>query len=63
MSHSVLSNLPIVMNFINGEWVSSCSQRVENSTNPANIHKVVGIVQESDAQDLGKRYGQLRKPL
>lgn len=41
-------------NFINGEWVSSISNEVEESRNPASKQDVVGYVQKSTEQDLNE---------
>jgi alpha-ketoglutaric semialdehyde dehydrogenase len=42
------------LNYINGEWVSSSSNQIISSINPANIHEVVGNVQDSTKEDLEK---------
>ncbi|WP_043929753.1 alpha-ketoglutaric semialdehyde dehydrogenase GucD [Bacillus sp. EB01] len=41
-------------NFYNGEWVSSISNEVEKSVNPANTEDVVGYVQKSVTEDLNR---------
>jgi acyl-CoA reductase-like NAD-dependent aldehyde dehydrogenase len=39
-------------NFINGQWVSSSTQKEIESINPASRHEVVGKVQESSVEDM-----------
>ena len=38
-------------NFINGEWVESRSGRLFEDRNPANMHEVLGLFQESERRD------------
>lgn len=38
-------------NYINGEWVASHTGKVFPSTNPANIHEILGYFQQSDGED------------
>lgn len=42
------------LNYINGEWVASHTERTDESRNPAHAAEVVGIVQQSDAADVDK---------
>lgn len=42
------------LNYINGEWVASNTNEITTNTNPANIDDVVGNVQKSSKEDLGK---------
>ncbi len=41
-------------NFVNGEWVESHSGKVFENLNPAATSEVVGIFQQSDAQDVAQ---------
>ena len=41
-------------NYVNGEWVESRSGRVFENRNPAAKNEVVGIFQQSDAQDVAQ---------
>ncbi|MFG6497056.1 aldehyde dehydrogenase family protein [Fictibacillus sp. UD] len=49
---SVLSETKHYLNYINGEWVESSNQKVNQSINPANIHEVIGYVQQSSPSDV-----------
>ena len=40
------------LNYINGEWVTSISNEVEKSLNPADNQAIVGFVQKSAKEDL-----------
>lgn len=42
----------VYKNFINGEWVKSHTGETFQNINPANTDEVVGIFQQSDAQDV-----------
>lgn len=42
------------LNYINGEWVPSTTEEVEESINPANKNEIVGYVQRSSKEDVEK---------
>ncbi|MFJ8247560.1 alpha-ketoglutaric semialdehyde dehydrogenase GucD [Peribacillus asahii] len=42
------------LNYINGEWVASVSNKVEKSLNPADTTEIVGYVQKSTEADLNR---------
>ncbi|GAK07072.1 alpha-ketoglutaric semialdehyde dehydrogenase GucD [Geomicrobium sp. JCM 19038] len=44
----------IYLNLVNGEWTKSLTGNIEESRNPANYHEVVGMVQDSNLEDLDK---------
>ena len=44
----------IYNNFISGEWVVSRSNQAFENRNPANIQEVIGIFQQSDADDVAE---------
>ncbi|ESU71594.1 aldehyde dehydrogenase [Geobacillus thermopakistaniensis] len=49
---AVQTEIKTYLNYINGSWVSSVSNQVEPSLNPANRHDIVGYVQRSTLEDL-----------
>jgi aldehyde dehydrogenase (NAD+) len=42
----------VYQNFINGEWVKSHTGETFHNINPANVDDIVGVFQQSDAQDV-----------
>ncbi|AGT32285.1 aldehyde dehydrogenase [Geobacillus genomosp. 3] len=49
---AVQTEIKTYLNYINGSWVSSVSNQVEPSLNPANRHDIVGYVQRSTLEDV-----------
>ncbi|HWO78527.1 MAG TPA: alpha-ketoglutaric semialdehyde dehydrogenase GucD [Bacillus sp. (in: firmicutes)] len=49
---TIQTQAAIYSNYINGEWISSPSARLEASVNPANKNEVVGYFQQSTIEDL-----------
>lgn len=58
---TVNAEVKTFLNYINGEWVGSLTERVEASTNPANKNIVVGYVQKSTKEDLDKAVAAAKK--
>ncbi|PJW21001.1 aldehyde dehydrogenase family protein [Geobacillus thermodenitrificans] len=50
----VQTEIKTYFNYINGNWVSSVSNNVEPSINPANRHDIVGYVQRSTLEDVNE---------
>ncbi|MBA4493498.1 alpha-ketoglutaric semialdehyde dehydrogenase GucD [Paenactinomyces guangxiensis] len=49
---AVQTDVKKYQNYINGEWVSSSTNQVDASINPANKNEIVGYVQKSAKEDL-----------
>jgi aldehyde dehydrogenase (NAD+) len=47
-----MSDVPVFNNFIGGEWVTSNSGQTFERRNPADRREVVGVFQESNAEDI-----------
>jgi acyl-CoA reductase-like NAD-dependent aldehyde dehydrogenase len=51
---SVQTEVKTYLNYINGEWISSSTNKVDASINPANKNEIVGYIQKSSKDDLDK---------
>lgn len=51
---TVQTEVKTYFNYINGEWVSSVTNEVEASVNPANKNEIVGYIQRSSIEDLNE---------
>jgi acyl-CoA reductase-like NAD-dependent aldehyde dehydrogenase len=49
---SITTEVKTYLNYINGEWVSSSTGKVDASINPANKNEIVGYLQKSAKEDL-----------
>ncbi|MDQ0218175.1 aldehyde dehydrogenase family protein [Peribacillus cavernae] len=52
MQKVIEKNVKTYMNYINGAWVTSHTNEVSSSINPANKNEIVGYVQSSSREDL-----------
>lgn len=51
---SVQTEVKTYRNYIGGEWVPSSTDKVIASMNPANVEETVGLIQDSDREDLDR---------
>ncbi len=58
---AVQTEIKTYLNYINGSWVSSVSNQVEPSLNPANRHDIVGYVQRSTLEDLNAAVAEAKQ--
>ena len=49
------------LNYVNGEWKASASNKVTSSTNPAHYREVVGNIQDSPREDLEQAVSAARE--
>lgn len=58
---SVQAEAKTYLNYINGEWAASLSDKVDASINPAHRHEIVGYVQKSAREDLDRAVAAAKK--
>jgi acyl-CoA reductase-like NAD-dependent aldehyde dehydrogenase len=58
---TVTTDVKTYLNYINGEWMTASTDRVDASINPGNKHEIVGYIQKSGKEDLDHAVAAAKK--